>query len=465
MGRVEGTTAEDGIVDVAGVLAAVSAAVLVVGADGRVVASNPAADALLAVDGSSVVGAPLGDLVDLVDLADPNDVGASADGTLLTGGEGPTPARLRAPGGDRGPVEVWAAPLGDGSSTVITVLRGARPGFADDLLGAVLGELIIDDVLGRLAELAARELGAALVTVAFHPVDGALSEAVPTGAPHSLSGLGAPVLPPWGSGTDPWACAHRDRTVVTVTRPDHLPADVASAAHAEGLGPGWVLPLLLPASGEVVGSLTVWFPAGVQPGSEQRHSAEYAARVAALSLERWRYERQLTQAARQDPLTGLANRTQFFSRLRVAAEHASPEAPTAVLSVDLDGFKAVNDSYGHEAGDRLLTALTGRLRRAVRPTDLVARLGGDEFAVVCPAVSGPEEAGVLAGRLVAVLSGPVAIGELRVSVGASIGIALAPEDGDDPEQLLRVADSGLYRAKAEGRGRWCRVPPTPGEHR
>ena len=124
----------------------------------------------------------------------------------------------------------------------------------------------------------------------------------------------------------------------------------------------------------------------------------------------------------------------------------------AVLCVDLDDFKKVNDTLGHPAGDELLRKIADRLRKTVRETDIIARLGGDEFAVVQIAPQRPEEVTLLASRLVAVLAEPYDIDGHEVVIGASIGITVAPGDGTDPDQLLKNADMALYRAKAEGRG-------------
>lgn len=160
--------------------------------------------------------------------------------------------------------------------------------------------------------------------------------------------------------------------------------------------------------------------------------------------------------AEHDALTGLPNRLvlrdrleEMLRRLRRYGEGA------AVLCVDLDRFKEVNDSLGHAAGDRLLVACAERLRGCVRETDLVARLGGDEFAVLQADVAQPPDAQQLCDRILAALSEPVGIDGTEVVVGASIGVALAPADGADAAQLMQKADIALYRAKEDGRGRAC----------
>ncbi|HQT60483.1 MAG TPA: EAL domain-containing protein [Acidiphilium sp.] len=153
--------------------------------------------------------------------------------------------------------------------------------------------------------------------------------------------------------------------------------------------------------------------------------------------------------ARHDPLTELLNRAAFG----VLADQALATAGAAMLYLDLDQFKAVNDSYGHALGDSLLRAVAGRLRGAIRDTDIAARLGGDEFAVLLPGGS-RLDATSMADRIIERLSPPYGLDGMTVEIGVSIGIALAPEDADTSDALLRNADLALYRAKQRGRGAW-----------
>ena len=164
--------------------------------------------------------------------------------------------------------------------------------------------------------------------------------------------------------------------------------------------------------------------------------------------------------AEHDSLTGLPNRVRLRDALAEAAERWRRRgAEAAVLCLDLDGFKEVNDTLGHPAGDRLLQACAERLRACVRQLDTVARLGGDEFAVLMADIRGPADVAVLAERVVATLAEPVALDGHEIAVTASIGAALLPADGEDPVSLLRNADIALYRAKAEGRNRFRLFEP------
>jgi diguanylate cyclase (GGDEF)-like protein len=164
--------------------------------------------------------------------------------------------------------------------------------------------------------------------------------------------------------------------------------------------------------------------------------------------ERRQAEAKIMHMARHDALTNLPNRLLFHDKLEQSLAY---DEALAVLFLDLDRFKSVNDSLGHSVGDALLVAVTERLQRVVRGADTVARLGGDEFAIV-QAGAKPTDATELAGRIIETLSEPFEVLGHQVNIGASVGIAMAPTDGSEPEQLLRNADMALYRAKSEGRG-------------
>ena len=164
-------------------------------------------------------------------------------------------------------------------------------------------------------------------------------------------------------------------------------------------------------------------------------------------------EEQLKHQAFHDVLTGLPNRALFTERLEHALERAGRSGNTvAVLFLDLDGFKDVNDALGHETGDRMLVKVAGRLKETVRPGDTVSRLGGDEFTVLLEDVAGPDDASRLAERVLEKVGAPVPIGDREVSVSASIGVALGGSPHARPRDLVREADNAMYRSKSRGRG-------------
>ncbi|MGA4552187.1 putative bifunctional diguanylate cyclase/phosphodiesterase [Methylorubrum aminovorans] len=168
--------------------------------------------------------------------------------------------------------------------------------------------------------------------------------------------------------------------------------------------------------------------------------------------ERWNAEARIAHMARHDAVTELPNRVLLRERIEGAIIQARRDTGFAVLCLDLDNFKQVNDTLGHAVGDELLRAVAHRLRACLREVDIVARLGGDEFAVIQAAVETPADAATLAKRILDVVSAPYALTHHSVTIGVSIGIALAPSDGLEPERLMQCADVALYRAKGDGRG-------------
>jgi diguanylate cyclase (GGDEF)-like protein len=168
--------------------------------------------------------------------------------------------------------------------------------------------------------------------------------------------------------------------------------------------------------------------------------------------ERRRTEAKISHLARHDMLTNLPNRVLFREHLEDAFSRLEPDRGCAILSLDLDRFKSVNDTLGHPIGDELLKAVAGRLLSAVQSDDMVARIGGDEFAIVQNAVARPEQCSELAARIVEVVGRPYDIDGRHIDIGTSVGIAIAPHDGANPDQLLKNADMALYLAKSEGRG-------------
>jgi diguanylate cyclase (GGDEF)-like protein/PAS domain S-box-containing protein len=162
-------------------------------------------------------------------------------------------------------------------------------------------------------------------------------------------------------------------------------------------------------------------------------------------------ENRILHMAQHDALTELPNRATFCHRLDQALAPASGIAACAVLFLDLDRFKPVNDTMGHLAGDQVLKEVAARILRVLRRTDTVARLGGDEFAIIQVAPEDPADTAGLADRLVRELGRPITVHRQQVTIGVSIGIAMAPADGQDSKVLLRNADLALYRAKQDGR--------------
>ena len=205
----------------------------------------------------------------------------------------------------------------------------------------------------------------------------------------------------------------------------------------------------------------VWGVLGAHSRAPRKFAADEAeflravATVISSAVERNRVEEEVRHRAMHDPLTGLPNRALAIDRLEGAlARRRRDGRAVAVLLADLDQFKLVNDSMGHQAGDDLLVALAPRLHDAVRPSDTVARLGGDEFLVVCEQLDGAHEAIRVAERVAQAINQPIVLAAGEHFITASIGIAVADTADADPADLVRDADAAMYRAKERGRGRY-----------
>lgn len=172
------------------------------------------------------------------------------------------------------------------------------------------------------------------------------------------------------------------------------------------------------------------------------------------------HEAELDRIAHYDPLTGSPNRRLLADRLAQAIiRSARSEKSLAVCFLDLDGFKAINDQYGHESGDQLLVGITESLKHVLRAEDTQARLGGDEFVLLLSDITSPEECSRILERILAAISRPVQVGDVAVSVSASIGVCLYPDDNVDADTLLRHADQAMYLAKEAGKNRYHLFDP------
>ena len=170
--------------------------------------------------------------------------------------------------------------------------------------------------------------------------------------------------------------------------------------------------------------------------------------------ERRRAEARIAFLSHHDALTGLPNRVLFRERLGAALDRRRRDEAVAVLCLDLDHFKTVNDTLGHPVGDKLLKFVGKRIASQLRDCDTVARLGGDEFAVMQTGIKGADDAGILADRLIEIISAPYQVDGHLVTIGVSVGISVTPGDGEDCDRLLQNADTALYRGKSEGRSSW-----------
>jgi diguanylate cyclase (GGDEF)-like protein len=194
-----------------------------------------------------------------------------------------------------------------------------------------------------------------------------------------------------------------------------------------------------------------WVQARLAPVTTPRRSAGFIGTIEDITARR-AWEEQLAYQAMHDPLTGLANRRRLVQALEELLEgQRAHDRQFAVLFCDLDGFKAINDSLGHDAGDRVLIEVARRLASTARDRDVVARVAGDEFVVVLRSVQTHAEAQASAKRHLAALGGPVYVSGRDIDISASVGVAF-PMTDDTPETVLRAADRVMYEAKSTGRG-------------
>jgi diguanylate cyclase (GGDEF)-like protein/PAS domain S-box-containing protein len=243
------------------------------------------------------------------------------------------------------------------------------------------------------------------------------------------------------------------------------PRDVVAVAARTDLPEQWCVPILA-ADARRVGTLTVHRAEDRAPDPEDVAAVERIAALTAVAVDRAAAEDRLEYQAFHDPLTGLPNRTLLLDRLGQALLRlARSPGEVAVLFLDVDRFKVINDSLGHDAGDELLVEIAGRIERSLQAADTVARFGGDEFVVVCERLRGESDARAVAERLARTLAEPVTLSHGgAVVTTTSIGIALARGPHDRPEALLRDADTAMYRAKERGRARTEVFDPTLRSH-
>ena len=250
-------------------------------------------------------------------------------------------------------------------------------------------------------------------------------------------------------------------TCLTDARADLSPG-VATTARDFGVA-GFLGMRLVSADGEAT---AIFCAVDVEPRDWTREEIRLFREIAVSALtevelqrrtaDAERIEQQLRHDALHDRLTGLPNRAFFVERVRIAVERArrNPDECFGVLFLDLDNFKAINDSFGHVAGDEMLLEVSRRLTGCLRSLDMLARLGGDEFALLLENIREPSDAARVAERLQASLQAPIRIGEDEAYASVSLGIAVFSDADDHPQHLLRSADLALYRAKEQGRARY-----------
>ena len=388
---------------------------------------------------------------DSLELIHPDDMDAMLHGLALLRAarvdDGQSPPivepvryRIRRPDGSWQAMETLVHNLLDDPAVNGLVLVGRPVGGDVDGVGQVVDLLVADaplyEVLAACAALVPTYVASAAVV---GQVDGTPIVGVPPGSPAEC--LAADDR--W------WRATLADGRQFTPLGFAGFADEVAEQARAQGFRSAWSFPLLDETTHEVLGALVAWVRIDGQPHVGTDGAFRPALRLASLVLAEQRRRYVLSREAVTDPLTGVANRTALRRWLDDAG------GPVTVAMVDLDDFKPVNDTYGHEAGDAVLRAVAERLVAHVREDDLVVRLGGDEF-VVAFAPDAPTEAVASSGpRLAAAVGRPIRLDHrTTVAVRASVGVATGP-----PSEVIRLADAALYDAK---RAKRAPASPLPG---
>ncbi|MBX9650584.1 MAG: EAL domain-containing protein, partial [Xanthobacteraceae bacterium] len=218
---------------------------------------------------------------------------------------------------------------------------------------------------------------------------------------------------------------------------------------AAGLKACWSTPIKAK-DGRVIGTFAFYFRESRAPSRWHQRIVDACVHLGALAIERQEARAQIARLAYHDMLTGLPNRAQLHQLINAAIEACPRGNNVALVFLDLDHFKDVNDTLGHSAGDELLVELTQRLRGRIRPGDMLGRLGGDEFVMVLPNCD-PAQASLIATGITEALALPLRLGERQVPISASMGISIYPDNATDIDTLMRQADAAMYKAKQAGR--------------
>lgn len=308
------------------------------------------------------------------------------------------------------------------------------------------------DVMAGIAEFAEKHSSRALCSILQLNCDGtALVEHTAPSLPSSyLNQLGTAHVGP-ASCSCGTAAFRAEPVMVTDISSDPLWADKRALALEYGLRACTSWPIFGKAR-KVLGSFALYFRDPVAPSSADLELFRACTNLAGIAIERHASEEKIRHLAHYDGLTGLANRFLFKEYMELALRSAQRKGKKfAVLFLDLDKFKEINDGMGHAAGDQVLCEISARLRSCLRDTDKIARMAGDEFYVLIEDLKDGHHAGEVARKLVAEAARPIQVGVHICQVSASVGIALFPQDGVDGNTLLRNADKAMYDAKEAGR--------------
>ena len=320
-----------------------------------------------------------------------------------------------------------------------------------DVLEMVARHQPVEDVLLRLCRMAERQVPGVAASLMLLQ-DGSLRNVAPNLPPDFAEAL-APKLLTLAASLCARSEPNGQYACCDIARNPEWAA-FREAAFAHGLRGCWAAPVRS-SEGDFLGMVVLYLRHLREPDEWGRRLLDQAAKLATLAIEHRELAQQLTHRAFHDPLTALPNRVLFEERLEQAVARARRNrTAVALVAVDLDHFKQVNDTLGHEAGDELLQQFARRMRAALRETDTVARVGGDEFMIILEDVSDTTGPSVVAKKLLAAMQAPFELAGCEVVVTASLGVCLYPEDAPDLLALHRGADAAVYRSKHRGRNRF-----------
>ncbi len=278
---------------------------------------------------------------------------------------------------------------------------------------------------------------------------------IPQDAIEALNGL----VPGAQAGSCGTAVFTESPTIVCNTLIDIRWAHLKDFARSTGIRACWSLPIKVN-DGEVIGSFALSSFEQRTPTPFQYHLLETGTALAGISIKRQREEAILYRAAYHDALTGLPNRLLFDDQFKHAMDRAQRNGSgMALMFIDLDRFKDINDAQGHETGDRILKRVVDSMIRHTRKADLMARFGGDEFMLLIDDVHDVHEISLVADKMLTAIAEPHVLNQREYALTASIGISLFPSDGTTREDLLQHADTAMYEAKARGRSGYCFYEP------
>lgn len=417
--------------------------------DGTITYSSSAIEFLLGYTREELLG------TNALSLIHPDDLENAAETVYhaaeIEGWRPPRPFRLMHKDGSHAAYEVEGMSLFhiDEVRSIVCVARYAEStGRVDAIVGLLAANAPLADILDEAVHLMAQPGWHFGVAVQYDDGPGGLSIAH-TGLPDELLRFDR------DDPTTPWARACDSGEPVYDLGMETLSSELAEAARAVRYRTVWAIPVT--DAGREDTCIIVWNYEMHVPELGQKLLLQKLQQLVELALAGRARAVQLERDASTDPLSGLANRRSFE-----AALEANDADDVAVLYIDLDGFKGVNDAFGHGAGDEVIRKVAARILAAIRHVDLAARFGGDEFAILCRDVRREADVHRLAERLLETVAAPIELLEGRADFGLSIGIALAaPGAPPKLEQLLDVADKQLYAAKHGGKGQYriARVEP------